>query len=76
MSTARFLILPTHVRWNAFHFARAFSVYDRPQPKYEGHVPLNTLERGALAVGSAIMSLINPQRAGLSGLSVVPRVGI
>ena len=73
MSTAHFLALPTYVRWNAFLFARPFSVYNRPQPKYEGHVPLNTVERGALAAGSAIMSLINPQRAGLSSLSVVPK---
>ncbi|KAK5001462.1 Ubiquinone biosynthesis protein, partial [Cryomyces antarcticus] len=44
---------------------RAFSVFNRPPPNYEGHVPLTTVERGALAVGSAVMSLINPRRGDL-----------
>lgn len=43
---------------------RPFSVLNRPPPNYPGHVPLTTIERGALAVGSAIGSLINPYRAG------------
>ncbi|EDN03704.1 ubiquinone biosynthesis protein COQ4 [Histoplasma capsulatum] len=45
--------------------SRGFSVLNRPSPNYPGHVPLTTLERGALAVGSAIGSLINPRRADL-----------
>ncbi|GLI77164.1 ubiquinone biosynthesis protein [Penicillium ochrochloron] len=44
---------------------RPFSILNRPQPNYPGHVPLTTIERGALAVGSAIGSLINPRRADL-----------
>lgn len=44
---------------------RPFSILNRPQPSYPGHVPLTTIERGALAVGSAIGSLINPRRAGM-----------
>ncbi|KAJ5377733.1 uncharacterized protein N7496_005142 [Penicillium cataractarum] len=44
---------------------RPFSNLNRPQPNYPGHVPLTTIERGALAVGSAIGSLINPRRADL-----------
>jgi ubiquinone biosynthesis protein COQ4 len=44
---------------------RPFSVLNRPPPNYPGHVPLTTIERGALALGSAIGSLINPRRAGV-----------
>ncbi|KAJ5306550.1 hypothetical protein N7508_005565 [Penicillium antarcticum] len=44
---------------------RPFSVLNRPPPNYPGHVPLTTIERGALAVGSALGSLINPRRADL-----------
>ncbi|KAJ5510768.1 Coenzyme Q biosynthesis Coq4 [Penicillium expansum] len=44
---------------------RPFSVLNRPPPNYPGHVPLTTIERGALAIGSAIGSLINPRRADL-----------
>lgn len=43
---------------------RPFSVLDRPPPNYEGHVPLTLIEKGALAVGSAITSLFNPRRSG------------
>lgn len=42
---------------------RPFSVLNRPPPNYEGHVPLTTIERFGLAVGSAVASLINPRRA-------------
>ncbi|KAF9888405.1 Ubiquinone biosynthesis protein [Aspergillus nanangensis] len=45
--------------------ARPFSVFNRPQPKYPGHVPLTFVERGALAVGSAVGSLVDPWRADL-----------
>ena len=41
---------------------RTFSVLNRPRPNYPGHVPLNFIERGALAVGSAFGSLIDPYR--------------
>ncbi|KAJ5219884.1 Coenzyme Q biosynthesis Coq4 [Penicillium chermesinum] len=50
---------------SAIHTPRAFSVLNRPPPNYPGHVPLTTIERGALAVGSAIGSLINVRRADL-----------
>ncbi|RMD42586.1 hypothetical protein DV735_g2519, partial [Chaetothyriales sp. CBS 134920] len=41
---------------------RGFSVLNRPQPNYDGHVPLTTTERVALAAGSAITSLVDPYR--------------
>jgi hypothetical protein len=43
---------------------RYFSVLNRPPPKYPGHVPLTFVERGALALGSAVGSLLNPRRGG------------
>lgn len=43
---------------------RSFSVLHRPPPNYPGHIPLTIVERGALAVGSAIGSYLNPRRAG------------
>lgn len=64
MSSRRILALPPFLRVNICTSARAFSVLNRPPPKYEGHVPLNVFERGALAVGSAVMSLRNPYRGG------------
>ncbi|KAK5207437.1 Ubiquinone biosynthesis protein [Exophiala xenobiotica] len=39
-----------------------FSVLNRPPPNYPGHVPLTSVERVGLAVGSAITSLIDPYR--------------
>ncbi|KAG0642940.1 coenzyme Q biosynthesis protein Coq4-domain-containing protein [Tuber brumale] len=42
-----------------------FTSLSRPPPNYEGHVPLTIPERGLLAVGSAVMSLLNPRRADL-----------
>ncbi|KAF7867186.1 hypothetical protein EAF04_005270 [Stromatinia cepivora] len=44
---------------------RSFSVLHRPAPNYPGHVPLTSIERGGLAVGSAIMAFFNPYRADL-----------
>jgi len=41
---------------------RHFSVLSRPPPSYPGHIPLTTPERAALAIGSAITSLLNPYR--------------
>ncbi|RHZ47287.1 ubiquinone biosynthesis protein COQ4 [Aspergillus thermomutatus] len=49
----------------ASYLVRSFSALNRPPPKYPGHVPLTFLERGALAVGSAVGSLMNPRRADL-----------
>lgn len=43
---------------------REFSVLNRPPPKYPGHIPLTHVERGALAIGSAVGSLLNPRRGG------------
>ncbi|CRG82955.1 Ubiquinone biosynthesis protein coq4, mitochondrial [Talaromyces islandicus] len=47
---------------------RSFSVLNRPPPNYPGHVPLTTIERGALAIGSAFGSLVDPRRGGKSYL--------
>ncbi|KAH8703823.1 ubiquinone biosynthesis protein coq4, mitochondrial [Talaromyces proteolyticus] len=44
---------------------RAFSILNRPPPQYPGHAPLTRIERGALAIGSAFGSLINPRRGDL-----------
>jgi ubiquinone biosynthesis protein COQ4 len=44
---------------------RHFSVLNRPPPNYPGHVPLTRIEKAGLAVGSAVMSLIDPHRGGL-----------
>lgn len=55
---------PPLLRIAAVGSNKAFSVLSRPPPKYEGHVPLTTIERGTLAVGSAVMSLLNPRRGG------------
>lgn len=43
---------------------RPFSVLNRPPPNYPGHVPLTHVERAGLAIGSGIMSLVNPYRGG------------
>lgn len=59
-----FFGLPASVRPTAALSVRTFSVLNRPPSNYEGHVPLTTVERGALAVGSAVMSLMNPRRGG------------
>lgn len=56
--------LATSPNLSAASTLRPFSVLNRPPPNYPGHVPLTTIERGALAIGSAIGSLINPRRAG------------
>ncbi|KAL6858148.1 Ubiquinone biosynthesis protein [Amphichorda felina] len=42
--------------------SRRFSALNRPPPNYPGHVPLTRVERAALAVGSSVMSLIDPYR--------------
>ena len=63
-SELRNLVVPGHKLSTCA--LRPFSVLNRPPPNYPGHVPLTTIERGALAVGSAIGSLINPRRAGMN----------
>ena len=63
--TLRHLLrLPASLRLTAIESNRPFSVLNRPPPNYEGHVPLTTIERGTLAVASAVISLFNPRRAG------------
>ncbi len=42
-----------------------FSVLNRPPPKYEGHVPLTSTERLGLALGSGLLSFLDPRRADL-----------
>ncbi|KAL8823187.1 MAG: hypothetical protein Q9191_006087 [Dirinaria sp. TL-2023a] len=59
------ILLPPHLRLAVLNSPRPFSVLNRPPPNYPGHVPLTNLERGALAAGSAIMSLLNPRRGDL-----------
>lgn len=66
MINSRILALPPLLRANMVSTARAFSVLKRPSPNYPGHVPLNGFERGALAAGSAVLSLMNPRRGGRS----------
>ncbi len=44
--------------------SRRFSVLNRPPPNYPGHVPLTRIEKAGLALGSAVMSLLNPYRGG------------
>lgn len=66
MALKQLLRLPTSLRVTFFNSARPFSVLNRPSPNYEGHIPLNVFEKAALAAGSAVMSLINPRRGGMS----------
>ncbi|KAI1007023.1 Ubiquinone biosynthesis protein [Podosphaera aphanis] len=44
---------------------RRFSVLHRPPPQYPGHVPLTWMEKGGLALGSALVALVNPRRGDL-----------
>lgn len=45
---------------------RQYWTPSRPPPNYPGHIPLNTLEKAALAIGSGLVSLANPRRGGPS----------
>ncbi|KAF1983800.1 Coq4-domain-containing protein [Aulographum hederae CBS 113979] len=47
------------------HGKRKFSVLNRPPPNYPGHVPLTVVERVAMTVGSAVLSLRDPGRGDL-----------
>jgi ubiquinone biosynthesis protein COQ4 len=49
--------------------SRHFSVLNRPPPNYPGHVPLTRIEKAGLAVGSAVMSLMDPYRGGMDSLN-------
>ena len=65
MGLKSFFALPPSIRVAIASSARPFSVLNRPPPNYEGHVPLNAFEQGSLAIGSALMSLMNPRRGGM-----------
>ncbi|KAL8839570.1 MAG: hypothetical protein Q9170_001674 [Blastenia crenularia] len=65
LATFPLLVPTTFQSLSNLNFPRLFSVVNRPSPKYNGHVPLTVIERGALAVGSAITSLFNPRRGDL-----------
>ena len=54
---SRILILP------ASH--RCFSILNRPPPNYKGHIPLTKIERGALAIGSTLLSFRDPRCGGM-----------
>jgi ubiquinone biosynthesis protein COQ4 len=41
----------------------------KTEPAYQGHIPLNWFENAFLAVGSAVMSLADPRRAGRHGFN-------
>ncbi|OCL04440.1 coenzyme Q biosynthesis protein-like protein Coq4 [Glonium stellatum] len=56
-AASRVLLLPASQRF--------FSVLNRPPPNYEGHIPLTKVERGALAIGSALWSFRDPRRGDL-----------
>ncbi|KAK7756647.1 Ubiquinone biosynthesis protein [Diatrype stigma] len=44
---------------------RPFSVLNRPPPDYPGHVPLTGIERACLALGSGVLSFLDPRRGDL-----------
>jgi len=50
------------VRNNTQQQRRQFSILNRPPSTYPGHIPLTSIERIGLAVGSAVASLANPRR--------------
>ncbi|KAL9626872.1 MAG: hypothetical protein Q9164_007772 [Protoblastenia rupestris] len=57
------ILRPTSSSFSQQSFVREHSVLNRPPPNYPGHVPLTLIERSALAIGSAVTSLLNPRRA-------------
>jgi len=46
-------------------FSPIYTRFLNTQPVYPGHIPLTRFENAFLAVGSAIMSLADPYRAGM-----------
>ena len=60
-----FRTLTQRSKKQGFGRSRGFSVLNRPPPNYPGHVALTNIERGSLAIGSAIGSLLNPRRGDL-----------
>ncbi|KAK0723960.1 coenzyme Q biosynthesis protein Coq4-domain-containing protein [Apiosordaria backusii] len=57
-----------HQHQHQHHHRRPYSLFSsitRPPPNYPGHVPLTTLEKAALAIGSGLISLKNPRRGDL-----------
>ena len=70
MASMKLFVLPTSMWLTVAPSTRPFSVLNRPTPNYEGHVPLNVIERGALAAGSAVMALMNPRRGGMFTLPI------
>ena len=65
MALGKLITLPTFLSFGIARSVKPFSVLHRPPPKYKGHVPLNSFERGTLAAVSAVMSLMNPRRDGM-----------
>lgn len=63
LALLQFILRPTSSSCSRQSSVREFSVLNRPPPNYPGHVPLTFIERSALAVGSAVTSLLNPRRA-------------
>ncbi len=63
LALLRSILRPTTSTHARHSFVRDLSILNRPPPKYPGHVPLTFVERSALAVGSAVTSLLNPHRA-------------
>lgn len=57
------ILRPTSSSYPRQSFVQEFSILNRPPPNYPGHVPLTSIERSALAIGSAVTSLLNPRRA-------------
>lgn len=55
--TSSSLLPPASYRW--------FSVLNRPPPNYEGHIPLTRTERLGLALGSGLLSFLDPRRGGI-----------
>jgi hypothetical protein len=60
------LALPAASSFGSITNRKLHSVHtgSRPQPAYPGHIPLSPFENTLLAVGSALMSLIDTRRAG------------
>ncbi|KAL8641396.1 MAG: hypothetical protein Q9228_001785 [Teloschistes exilis] len=63
-----FIVPPLWLRLSGVHSPTgrlAFSVLNRPPPRYDGHFPLTFTERSVLAAGSAMTSLFDPRRGDL-----------